>query len=109
MQITFICGCSTGEIIDRQNLQTMTNIVVDDEGMLTCFNHHARRYGWRALPKWQNEDGNEKEIAWFYNWFPSEIEGYILFGEIPARLKFTDLPGIIQGQATDRALSELRQ
>lgn len=92
MKITFLCGCETGNIIARENLKTMTNIVTDDEGMLVCINHKVRRKGWRATPGGNNNWGK------FSSWSPAEIEGFILFGEIPINhtliVRFDDMPDI---------------
>jgi hypothetical protein len=76
MRIEFLCGCTTGEIISRANLETMNSIVVDDEGMLTCLTHGARRKGWRSIPASSNHPGMKTS---YYSMTPAEIEGRILF------------------------------
>lgn len=66
MQVTFICGCNTGEILTRENLLTMSSVTLDDQGFVVCSVHHQRRRGWRSVPG---------------GFFPLEYEAFILFGE----------------------------
>lgn len=76
MKIRFLCGCETGNIESRENLLTMDAITIDDEGMLTCTYHGARRYGWRSIPRSSNHPGPKTP---YLSMTPAEIEGRIVF------------------------------
>lgn len=50
--VTFICGCESGELLDIKSIEQgfMSLVRFDEDGMLECKNHGARRKGWRSLP-----------------------------------------------------------
>lgn len=78
MRVKFICGCETGEIIDRENIKTMSMVEYDEEDFITCVVHHQRRYGWRSIP---NRPGLKLNDWSFKSWTPLEIEAWLLFGD----------------------------
>jgi len=78
MQITFICGCRTGNYEHPDNLKTMDSVGLDIEGFLVCKIHHERRYGWRSIPASNNHPGPK---APYLSMTALEIERRIIFKE----------------------------
>lgn len=81
MLVRFICGCTTSEILERQNIETMDTVSFDEEGFIQCALHHQRRYGWKSLPMIAANKGNYSDFS-FGPFTPLEIEGHIVFGDI---------------------------
>lgn len=89
MKVKYLCGCTTGDIVSRENLKTMDASKLDEEGFITCALHGARRVGWRSLPTdtvvFNTDDGEELDTDradYFYAQFsPLEIEGHLIFGD----------------------------
>lgn len=81
-QIEFLCGCITGNVISRENLITMDAITTDEEDMLVCAIHKERRKNYRSIPWYQTSEGLFEE-TWLLGYSLSEIEGFVLFDEIP--------------------------
>lgn len=95
MKIVFLCGCETGNVEDRANFATMDSVDIDHEGMVICARHGLRRQHWRSLPTTNvqvvvygdidGESGTKPAIDWnMASWTPKQVEGFALFGEVPA-------------------------
>lgn len=86
-KLEFLCGCISGEVVNRENIFTMDSVVFDEEGMLTCAIHHQRRKGWRTVPvlRITDENGVVRETdmndASYYKYSPQQIEAFIVFDE----------------------------
>lgn len=84
MIATFLCGCKSGEILNRDNTTTMDSVRFDAEGHLICADHGLRRAGWLSLPIISDEKGKRPDWS-VAQYTPLEIEALVLFGELPAR------------------------
>ena len=94
MIVQFICGCRTGEIVDRANIETMSSVSFDEEGMLICALHGQRRRGWRSV-----ERGRP-----LYSNTPQEREAQLLFDEpLPKRVAMLNsaYPGEVKPNIKD--------
>lgn len=91
-EIRFLCGCvvplhEREKIVDEDTIVVEKTIgghtSIDPEGMLTCREHGARRYGWRSLPTVTlvKEDGTEIQTGRgdyrFGGKTPQEIEQHV--------------------------------
>lgn len=100
MNVTFICGCQTNDIIARENTKTMDTVDFDDEGFIICTIHKQRRYGWRSLPTLPGL----KLADWgFKGWTLLEVEAYLLFGEDPAPKDIKNIGEITEDRRDNRA------
>lgn len=70
------CGCYLTE---------KSKFAEDAFGFLICPQHQQRRYGFLSLPK--NVGKNANANYRFASWSPLEIEQYVVFGVVPARIK----------------------
>lgn len=80
--MTFLCGCESGEVLDRDNLKTMDTVGYDEEGFIVCKVHGLRRSGWRSLPLVENVRGRTSDWS-VAGLTELQIEALTIFGEIP--------------------------
>lgn len=89
-QLEFLCGCISGNVENRENINTMSSVTYDEDDMLVCAIHRQRRKNWRAMPRLPSLVEVKGELravetdladSSFLVHTPAQIEAYMIFKE----------------------------